>query len=267
MDRPVRLDAATTAVDDADLLRRAAGFVYVDDLQAPRPSEDDEHHLLHVLRLRAGEVVIASDGAGAFVPCVIREGVGSSRGKGRAVASSLEVLDAIGPVRTTGKSSSRCVAFAVPKGERAEWTVQKLTEIGIDHIVPLLTERTVVRLSEGEGLRRADRFRRIAREAGAQSRRVHLPVVAAPTTLRALLEGLGAADGEVAIAEPGGGPLTAAMRTVLVGPEGGWSERELGELPTRVGLGSGVLRTETAALVAGTLLVSARSGLIGERDD
>jgi 16S rRNA (uracil1498-N3)-methyltransferase len=157
------------------------------------------------------------------------------------------------------------VAFAVPKGERAEWTVQKLTEIGIDHIAPLLSDRTVVRLSEGEALRRAERFRRIAREAGAQSRRLHLPIVATPTTVATLLGALGALgalDGEVAIAEPGGGPITASMHTVLVGPEGGWSERELDELPIRVGLGSGVLRAETAALVAGTLLIGARSGLI-----
>jgi 16S rRNA (uracil1498-N3)-methyltransferase len=259
MDRSTRFDAASTALDDAEFLRRAAGFVYVDDLEAPRPSDDDAHHLLHVLRLRAGEVVIAADGAGSYVPCVIREGLGGSRGKGRAAASSPEVLDVIGSARSVGQESSRCVAFAVPKGERAEWTVQKLTEIGIDHIAPLLTDRTVVRLSEGEALRRAERFRRIAREAGAQSRRLYLPIVAVPTTMATLL---GATDGEVAIAEPGGGPITASMHTVLVGPEGGWSERELDELPIRVGLGSGVLRAETAALVAGTLLIGARSGLI-----
>ena len=262
MGRSTRFDAESTALDDAEFLRRAAGFVYVEDLEAPQPSEDDAHHLLHVLRLRAGEVVIAADGAGSYVPCVIRAGVGGSRGKGRTAALSPEVLEAVGEARSLGPESSRCVAFAVPKGERAEWTVQKLTEIGIDHIVPLLTDRTVVRLSEGEALRRAERFRRIAREAGAQSRRLHLPIVATPTTMAALLGTLGATDGEVAIAEPGGGPVTASVHTVLVGPEGGWSESELGELPTRVGLGSGVLRAETAALVAGTLLVAARSGLI-----
>jgi 16S rRNA (uracil1498-N3)-methyltransferase len=255
MDRSAGLDAEETVADPSDLLRRAAGFVYVDDLGAPRPSEDDVHHLLHVLRLRAGEVVIAADGAGAFVPCVIREGAAGSRGRGRVEALSPDVLDVSGTVQSVGREPSRRVAFALPKGERAEWTVQKLTEIGIDEIVPLLTDRTVVRLDVAEGLRRAERFRRIAREAGAQSRRLHLPVVAAPTTMEALLETLDAAGGEVAVAEPGGGPLTTAISTVLVGPEGGWSERELELIPTRVGLGSGVLRTETAALVAATLLV------------
>jgi RsmE family RNA methyltransferase len=74
--------------------------------------------------------------------------------------------------------------------------------------------------------------------------------------MEALLETLDPADGEIAIAEPGGGPLTAAIATVLVGPEGGWSERELEVIPNRVSLGSGVLRTETAALVAATLLLT-----------
>jgi 16S rRNA (uracil1498-N3)-methyltransferase len=257
MDRSTPLEAEPVA---SDLLRRAAGFVYVDDLRAPRPSEDDAHHLLHVLRLRAGEVVIAADGAGAFVPCVIREGAAATRGRGRGDASSPDVLEASGDSRSFGREPSRGVAFALPKGERAEWTVQKLTEIGIDDIVPLVTDRTVVRLSAAEALRRAERFRRIAREAGAQSRRLHLPVVAVPTTMEAFLATLGAVDGEVAIAEPGGGPLTPAVHTVLVGPEGGWSDRELGVIPTRVGLGSGVLRTETAALVAATLLVVAGRG-------
>jgi 16S rRNA (uracil1498-N3)-methyltransferase len=258
MNRSMPLDAEPSALDDAELLRRAAGFVYVEDLQAPRPSEDDAHHLLHVLRLRPGEVVIASDGAGAFVPCVISEGSTGTRGRARADASSLDALEVTGDVRGLEREPVRRVAFALPKGERAEWTVQKLTEIGIAAIVPLVTDRTVVRLSAEEALRRAERFRRIAREAGAQSRRPHLPEVAVPTTVEALLATLG--DGEVAIAEPGGGPLTPAMHTVLVGPEGGWSERELGVIPTRVGLGSGVLRTETAALVAATLLVAAGEG-------
>lgn len=263
MDLSTRSDAEPTDLEAGDLLRRAAGFVYVDDLVAPRPSDDDTHHLLHVLRLRAGEVVIAANGDGAFVPCVIREGSAGSRGNRRGEAASHEVLEVSGKVQTVWREPSRRVAFALPKGERAEWTVQKLTEIGIDDIVPLLSDRTVVRLSEGEASRRAERFRRIAREAGAQSRRLYLPVVEVPTTMEALLASPGDADGEIAIAEPGGGPISSRMHTVLVGPEGGWSERELGAIPTRVGLGSGVLRTETAALVAATLLVAARSGLLG----
>jgi hypothetical protein len=66
----------------------------------------------------------------------------------------------------------------------------------------------------------------------------------------------------VAIAEPGGGRVGLATHTILVGPEGGWSDEELSSIALRVGLGSGVLRAETAAVVAGTLLVAARSGMI-----
>jgi 16S rRNA (uracil1498-N3)-methyltransferase len=141
--------------------------------------------------------------------------------------------------------------------------VQKLTEIGIDRIVPLITDRSVVRLDEDDATRRGERFRRIAREAGVQSRRVRLPVVEDPMTMANFLAGLDPAFAAgTAIAEPGGGPVTSVLDTILVGPEGGWSDAELEQNSVRVGLGSGVLRAETAAVVAGTLLVASRSGLI-----
>ena len=93
MDRSTSLHEETDAGGDAEFLRRAAGFVYVDDLGAPQPNDDDRHHLLHVLRLRAGEVVIAADGDGSFVPCVVAdEGASASRGKGRGQSHELEVL-------------------------------------------------------------------------------------------------------------------------------------------------------------------------------
>jgi 16S rRNA (uracil1498-N3)-methyltransferase len=182
MDRSRLLDEESGAGGDAEFLRRAAGFVYVDDLSAPQPNDDDRHHLLRVLRLRAGEVVIAADGDGSFVPCVVTD-VGAARSKHRGQSRETEVLSATGAARSWAGEAPRTVAFAIPKGERAEWTVQKLTEIGIDRIVPLITERSVVRLDVDDVHRRGERFRRIAREAGAQSRRVRLPVVEDPMTI------------------------------------------------------------------------------------
>ena len=70
------------------------------------------------------------------------------------------------------------VVFAPTKGERPEWVVQKLTELGIDRIVPLRSERSVVRWSGQRGQATAERLRRVAREAAAQCRRVWLPEVA-----------------------------------------------------------------------------------------
>lgn len=163
------------------------------------------------------------------------------------------------------------VALAIPKGERAEWAVQKLTEVGVDRIVPLLTGRGVVRWSPERAGRQALRWEAVARAAAAQSRRVRLPSIAAPTDVAGMLacasapvvgEGLGCV-----LAEPGGGPLSLDRPTVLVGPEGGWTPEELGAARDAraglVALGAGVLRTETAAVVAGALFVALREGLVG----
>ena len=76
------------------------------------------------------------------------------------------------------------MAFAPVKGERPEWVVQKLTELGIDRIVPLFSERSVVRWSGARGQATVERLRRVAREAAAQCRRVWLPEVSDSVRLR-----------------------------------------------------------------------------------
>jgi 16S rRNA (uracil1498-N3)-methyltransferase len=161
------------------------------------------------------------------------------------------------------------VAFAPVKGDRPEWAVQKLTELGVDRIVPLLAARSVVRWPAGRG--HLDRLRRVAREAAVQSRRTWLPVVddvlgfdAVAAAVAAAAEA--AAEGGVALAHPGGGPPTLARPMVLVGPEGGWDDRELAAGLPQVGLGPRILRTETAAVVAGTLLCALRAGTVRSAD-
>jgi 16S rRNA (uracil1498-N3)-methyltransferase len=156
------------------------------------------------------------------------------------------------------------VAFAPTKGERPEWVVQKLTELGIDRIVPLFSERSVVRWSGTRGAATVDRLRRVAREAAAQCRRVWLPDVGA-TVRFAELPALGG-PGEVVLAQLSGDRPTAAQRVVAVGPEGGWSTEELASgLPT-VGFGLSVLRAETAAVTAGALMASLRTGTVAQVD-
>lgn len=149
------------------------------------------------------------------------------------------------------------MAFAVVKGQRPEWAVQKLTEIGVDRIVPLLAARSVVRWPPGEAGGQLARLRRVAREAAMQSRRVWLPEVAGVTPFDAM-----AAEAGAALAQPGAGPPGLAHPVVLIGPEGGWDDAELAAAPALVGLGPSVLRTETAALVAGTLLCALRAGVV-----
>jgi 16S rRNA (uracil1498-N3)-methyltransferase len=233
----------------------AAAQVFVNDPAAPVLADDDAHHLARVLRLRAGEEVIASDGSGrwaratwqggaALTPVTAAPGVGGD--------GTVQSEPAAAPPLT--------VAFAPVKGERPEWVVQKLTELGIDRIVPLLSERSVVRWSGTRGKTTVERLRRVAREAAAQCRRVWLPEVADVVRFADLPE-LGG-PGEVALAQLSGDSPTLQRHVVAVGPEGGWSTDELASgLPT-VGFGLSVLRAETAAVTAGALLASLRTGTV-----
>ncbi len=230
----------------------AAAQVLVADPADPVVEADDRHHLARVLRLRAGEPVIATDGRGHWSLCRYR-GDASGREAGA-------VLEPDGPVAfEPAPSPSLTVAFAPAKGDRPEWVVQKLTELGIDRIVPLVATRSVVRWDGDRAARAVDRLRRVAREAVGQCRRVWLPEL---TDVRTVGDVVG--DGAV-LAQLGGAPPTTATTTVAVGPEGGWSPDELAVAGTTVGLGPYVLRAETAALVAGAILAGRRaSTVVGE---
>ena len=124
------------------------------------------------------------------------------------------------------------VAFAPVKGERPEWVVQKLTELGIDRIVPLLSERSVVRWSGARGKATVERLRRVAREAAAQCRRVWLPEVADTVRLRGAGERW-AAPGEVVLAQLSGDRPTAAPARRGGRPRGRVEHRRAGVGPAR----------------------------------
>jgi 16S rRNA (uracil1498-N3)-methyltransferase len=234
--------------DAADWLvvaRQAAAHVFVDDLADPRLSPTDAHHLRRVLRLRAGETVSVADGTGGWATASFVAGGG---------------LSPLGEVTRTGAPGPPItVAMAVPKGDRSDWAVQKLTEIGVDRIIALTSARSVVRWDDDRAERHLARWRAVARQAAMQSRRLRVPVIEGPS---APAELAGRADLRASIAEPGGGQATLERPTILIGPEGGWSPEELaGGLPT-VGLLPAVLRTETAAVVAATVLAGLRAGTV-----
>jgi 16S rRNA (uracil1498-N3)-methyltransferase len=233
----------------------AAAQVFVDEPALAVLADEDVHHLSRVLRLRPGEEVIAADGRGHW-------GRASWRG-----AAELEPVRGEAGVGGDGTVQFEArvdpgltVAFAPVKGERPEWVVQKLTELGIDRIVPLLSERSVVRWSGARGKATVERLRRVAREAAAQCRRVWLPDVR--DTMRFdELHTLGGPD-EVVLAQLSGDRPTVAQHVVAVGPEGGWSTEELASGLPIVGFGLSVLRAETAAVTAGALLASLRTGTV-----
>ncbi len=237
----------------------AVAQVFVPDPTVPVVGDDDAHHLLGVLRLRPGDVVVAADGHGGWCPC--RVAPGARRG-------SPGLLEVDGPLVVVPRPDPPItVAFAPVKGDRPEWVVQKLTELGVDVIVPLRTARSVVRWAGDRQDRTVERLRRVAREAACQSRRARLPEVGDVTTLADLVGSVRRAGGGrstgVALAHPGGGAPTLDHPVIAVGPEGGWDPAELDQAAAMVGLGDTVLRAETAALSAGALLCALRAGTVG----
>jgi len=240
------------------MLLAASAMVFVDDPASPMLSEEDAHHLLDVLRLRPGELVVAADGEGTWAPCRL---TATADGRGSRTADLASVLtvdgDAVDQPRPEPEIT---VAFAPTKGDRPEWVTQKLTELGVDRIVPIRTARSVVRWEAERGERAVERLRRVAREAAAQCRRVWLPVVTGVTPLGDLASLVGAPP---TLAQPGGGRPSPAHTVVAVGPEGGWDPGELACFGHGVGLGPTVLRAETAAVAVGTVLCGLRSGVVG----
>jgi 16S rRNA (uracil1498-N3)-methyltransferase len=222
-------------VDEA--LRRAAAHVLVDDVASPHLDADSLHHLSRVLRLRRAEAVTVTDGAGRW----------------RSAEFTGDDVEPTGEVVTEARPEPPLtIAVAPPKGDRLEWLVGKCTEVGIDRIVLLEAEHSVVRWPDDRAARQVDRLRRVAAEAASQSRRVWLPEVAGPVSALEVLSGFAAA-------EPGGRPLRAGDAAVAIGPEGGWSAKELEVAGDPVSLGPNVLRVETAAVAAAVLMVSMRS--------
>lgn len=216
-------------------------MVFVDDLDAPVLSEGDRHHLVRVLRLRAGDSLVLGDG------------------RGRWCTSTLGGhLEPRGPIREAAPSvPALTVGFALVKRGKPEVIVQKLTELGIDRIVPFQAERSVVRWDDDKAAKAVERLRLVAREAAMQCHRPHLPEVAALAELRDLAREPGAA-----LADRGGSPLTAQHRLVLVGPEGGWAPDERPDGVPTVTLAVNVLRAETAAIVAGALMSTLRGAIV-----
>jgi 16S rRNA (uracil1498-N3)-methyltransferase len=204
-----------------------------------------------VLRLRPGARIVLFCGDGTQTEAVLEDVAP------RAVTARL--LERTTP--DVELPTELHVAVAVLKGEKLDWVVQKLTEIGAARISLLHTERTVVSAGEERWPRRLERFRRIAQEAVEQSGRVRLPRIQEPAALSEFL--LRDTAGTRLILDPLTGPdISASVQpgtpvTLLIGPEGGFSPaevdaaREAGFQGAR--LGRRILRAETAASAASAI--------------
>jgi 16S rRNA (uracil1498-N3)-methyltransferase len=223
----------------------------------------ESRHLTRALRLKPGDTVIASDGAGHDYT-VRLESVGA-----RATGTVLGVA-----ARHVESPLAITLVQAVPKGDKMETIVRAATELGVAHVRPAITARTVVRLGAGAAAERAERWRRVAREAAKQCGRTVVPDVAVPVPLPACLDA--ARDSELALClwEGEAPPLASACDTarrprraaVLVGPEGGFEAAEVDAARHSgwhvTSLGPRILRTETAgpAIIA---ILQSRFGDLG----
>jgi len=214
---------------------------------------DHAEHLARVLRARVGqEFDIATELA-------VRKSRITSIAERRV---EFELGEEV-PAATAAKIT---LALAVFKFDRMEWAIEKCTELGVAHIVPVIAQRTDVHLAAAT-IKRTERWRRIARQAAEQSRRALPPEIAAPVELPEALRLPG--DVRIVLAESEENallrdvlePLPQEAEIVLaVGPEGGWTIDEFESFHqagwTSASLGKTVLRAETAAIAATAIATS-----------
>ncbi|WP_259454615.1 16S rRNA (uracil(1498)-N(3))-methyltransferase [Streptomyces ginkgonis] len=219
-------------------------------------------HAVSVRRLRVGEEIVLTDGAGTGAVGT----VSAVEGKDRLVV-------AVDAVRSEPPPAPRItVVQALPKGDRGELAVETMTETGVDAIVPWSADRCITQWKGERGAKSLGKWRATAREAAKQSRRLWIPEVTEPMTTAAVARLLAGAAFAGVLHESGTRPLAAAPLpatgdiVLVVGPEGGVAPRELeafaaaGAEPYR--LGPTVLRTSTAGTAAAALLLT-RSGRWG----
>src|SRR6185437_12816211 len=208
-------------------------------------------HAALVRRLRPGERLDLTDGAGRLAECVVRSAGGSGD-----PALDVDVLE-----HRSVPRPQPCITVvqALAKGDRGELAVEMMTEIGVDVIVPWAASRSIVQWRGDRGEKALAKWRSTAAEAAKQARRLWWPQIAEPATTTQVARLLEKAAGSLA-------DLTVDQEgelILIVGPEGGISPEELrafadaGAVAYR--MGPTVLRTSTAGTAAAAVLL-ARSG-------
>jgi 16S rRNA (uracil1498-N3)-methyltransferase len=210
-------------------------------------SGTEAHHLTTVRRFSPGDRVVLFNGDGnEYAAEIIAVGKKSC---------SLDILSASPVDREL--PFPLVIASALPKGDRADYLIEKLTELGVTRFIPLITSRSVVAPKESV----VDKFARAVIEASKQCGRNRLMAVDRPRKWREFLDSTGPGSRILLHPDPGAPQLTAAMgvgSTIAVGPEGGFSDEEVRQAIAagwRVSsLGSRVMRVETAAVAAAALV-------------
>ncbi len=243
------------------IIRRVIRRLHVSHLQAGDVAldADESHHARDVLRLTVGTIVELFNDAGQTARGTIATLTKNS------VIVRVESLD-----QTPGRATHTAivVASALPKGDRADWMIEKLSELGVDQFIPLVSARSVV-VPKGTG--KAQRWTRIAVESAKQSRRAGVMQIATLATLGDLLS---REKQEIVLlsTEWDAKPLHDLLQskidsrksqiTLLIGPEGGWTPEELKTMKdsalTAARLTATILRIETAAIAAAAIVAAWR---------
>lgn len=211
------------------------------------------YHVVRVLRMREGAPLIVFDGSGTDHKAEI------VKVEGDKVSVRLA-----GPTPGTPESPLRITLVqGVSRSDRMDWTLQKATELGVATLSPVLTARSVVRLDEKQAEKKQAHWRGIVIGACEQCGRSKIPTVSTPIALRNYLSSVRKEGMRLVLSPAAPAALTGIASLpqkveLLIGPEGGLDDEELGAaqkagfMPVR--LGPRVLRTETAAVVALTVL-------------
>lgn len=215
--------------------------------------ESGAHHLVRVLRMRAGAPLTVFDGTGHEHHAKLTRIEGS-----KAYAR-------IGDNLSVSSESPLLITLVqgISRGERMDWTLQKATELGVTRIAPVLTARSVVRLDDQQAEKKLEHWQAVVTGACEQSGRSVVPTVQTPLSLRNYLstrnkDGMSFVLSPTAPASLAGLSSLSSRVELLIGPEGGLDDDEVilaenaGFTPVR--LGPRVLRTETASVVALSVL-------------
>lgn len=226
-----------------------------DDIALP---DDVAAHLLRVLRLQEGDACTLFNGDGHDYDARI---TAIGKREARAQVLSARRVDNESPLRIT-------LLQGIARGEKMDWILQKATELGVAHILPVSSDRSEVKLDAQRADKRLAHWRGIVVSACEQSGRAVVPDVSPP---QALAQAAGLRTGNGFILDPFAGASLASLQagsfrecTIAIGPEGGWSPRDREHLLAAgfegLRLGPRVLRTETAGIAA----IAALQALCGD---
>ena len=224
--------------------------------------EDQAHYIGRVLRMRAGDQLTIFNGQG---------------GEFSATAQSIKKNTAVLLIGAQSDSNTESplkvhLVQSISRGERMDFVIQKATELGVKRISPVVSEYGVVKLGTKRAAKRRDHWQSVAESACEQSGRTRPPLIDPPMDLNTWFGGRTKETDTDLLLRPGAATSLAAVPTpgtkvcLLIGPEGGFSDSEYDDAElagfNAVSLGPRILRTETAAIAAITI-VQSRWGDLG----